>query len=683
MFDFIASEFGFFVFVSSFVVAAFLSVLFQKSDKLANVISSSVSIFGSFLGLIFASVVLLKNHEVSFSIGSSVFQTFAFSIRVDSLSAFFIFTISLIALLCSVYGLGYARHYYKKYNIGLLGFLYNLLVLALILIVSASNALFFLLAWEIMAIASYFLVVYDRNEKDNIKAGLLYFTMTYVGSALVLFGFLLVFKYVGSFDFNAIQESVSLIPSFVKDMVFILMLVGFGTKAGIIPFHIWLPSAHTATPSHISALMSGVIIKMGIYMMIRVFLDLLQPVPMWWGIFILILGSVSALLGVLYAIVEHDIKKLLAYHSIENIGIILLGIGSALIFFSMSLFALSLFSLIAALFHTLNHAIFKSLLFFSAGSVVNETHTRNIEEYGGLIKYMPHTAFFFLVGSMAISALPPFNGFFSEWITFQSLFQGIMVTDESTKWVFVSAAGALAFTGGLALFCFVKVFGAVFLARPRSKEVLQAKESSKTLLFGMGALALLSLLLGVFSGHVVSFLENIGRNFGAFKNVSEAMPVSAENGDIVSGGFSSVSAPLIILFFVVAFIITFLLQKLFLKKNQKVIMGETWNCGSDLSPRMEITSTGFGRSIVLIFRGLLKPSIQTDVKYNDALSRYLPKSRTITLGVRDIYQIYIYQPIDSTIRRIAVGLKKIQNGNINAYILYIFLALMVALYSVL
>src|SRR3989344_5882219 len=319
-----------------------------------------------------------------------------------------------------------------------------------------------------MSIASYFLVVYDRNDPANIKAGSLYLVMTYVGTAFIILAFLFLYKYTGSFDFSAIASGIALVPQSVKNAIFIFALIGFGIKAGIIPLHIWLPAAHPAAPSHVSALMSGVMIKTGIYMMMRLFLDILQPVPLWWGETVLVIGAVSSLLGVLYALTEHDIKRLLAYHSIENIGIILLGLGSALTFSSLGMPSLALLGIVAALFHTVNHAVFKSLLFLGAGAVINETHTRNMEEYGGLIRYMPQTAFFFLVGSMAISAIPPFNGFFSEWLTFQSLFEGIRILDTSVRWIFILAAGVLAFTGGFAAACFVKAFGVTFLARPRS-----------------------------------------------------------------------------------------------------------------------------------------------------------------------------------------------------------------------
>ena len=474
---------------------------------------------------------------------------------------------------------------------------------------------------------------------------------------------------------------MALVPDLTKDIVFVLAVIGFGTKAGIIPFHIWLPSAHPAAPSHVSGLMSGVMIKTGIYMMIRIFLDLMSPIPAWWGLLILIIGSISALLGVLYAITEHDIKKLLAYHSIENIGIILIGFGGALTFSSLNMPTLALISLTAALFHTLNHAIFKSLLFLSAGSVINETHTRNIEEYGGLIKLMPYTALFFLVGSMAISALPPFNGFFSEWLTFQSLFQGIMSLTSYAGWIFIVSAGALAFTGGLALLCFVKAFGAIFLARPRSEEVKHAKESSPFLLVSMGALALLSLLFGVFSGSVIQVINKVGQGLGIFSQVASLVSVNSSQ-TIFVGNFSFLSAPIFALIFAIVLTIVFLLAKYSVYRRQKIEIGATWDCGTDLTPRMAITSTSFARSIILIFKGVLRPRLHYDVKYHDSQSRYLPESRTVVISIKDIYSTYFYGPLSRFIVAFSERMRSIQNGNINSYVLYIFVTLLILLFLV-
>jgi hydrogenase-4 component B len=461
------------------------------------------------------------------------------------------------------------------------------------------------------------------------------------------------------------------------------MLIGFGTKAGIIPFHIWLPVAHPAAPSHISALMSGVMIKTGIYMMMRIFLDLLTPIPLWWGLTVLAAGAVSSLLGVLYALTEHDIKRLLANHSIENIGIILLGLGASLTFSSLGMPALALLGFVAALFHTLNHAIFKSLLFLCAGAVISQMHTRNMEEYGGLIKYMPQTALFFLVGSMAISALPPFNGFFSEWLTFQALFQGIAALDFSARWVFILAAGALALTGGLALACFVKAFGAIFLARPRSAEVAHAVEAPWPLRASMGALAALSLACGIFSGPLTKGIEAIGRNFGVFRNAAPFASFASGTGIAVGGDFASVSGPAFAIFFAVILALVMYITRRVVHARQKVTVGATWDCGTDLGPRMEITATGFARSLILIFQGVLKSSLQHTIEYHDAESRYLPRSRTVVLTVRDVYHTHLYQPLRAFIMGASARIKNIQSGNINAYILYIFLALVAALFSVL
>ena len=332
-------------------------------------------------------------------------------------------------------------------------------------------------------------------------------------------------------------------PQSLKNVVFVFALIGFGAKAGIIPFHIWLPAAHPAAPSHVSALMSGVMIKTGIYMLARIGWDMMPgPPPLWWGLLILICGSISSLLGVLYALSEHDLKRLLAYHSIENIGIILLGLGSSLVFLSAGLKTLALLGLIAALYHTLNHATFKALLFLGAGAVIAQTHTRNIEEYGGLIRVMPQTAFFFLVGSLAISALPPFNGFFSEWMTFQSLFAGISTFSLATKVIFLLAIGALAFTGGLAAACFVKAFGVTFLARPRSAAAGHAKESPLPLRIAMAALALSTLLLGLVSGGVSRGFAAIAGSLSAFQH-GEALPAASYGIMTVNTGFASVSMP--------------------------------------------------------------------------------------------------------------------------------------------
>lgn len=656
------------------VMGALVSLIVRKNDSLANWWGNSFAVSGAVMGLV-SSISVFTTGSFSFSISSSLpFLSIFFN--VDKLSAFFVFIISLIALVSSIYAFGYVEHYYKKYNIGALGFFYNIFLAGMAMVVSAHNAIFFLVVWEIMSLASYFLVVFENKEKDNVRAGSLYFIMTHLGTVFITLGFLLLYRATGSLDFSLIKENIGMVAPFMRNIIFVLMLVGFGTKAGIIPFHIWLPSAHPAAPSHVSALMSGVMIKTGIYMFIRIFMDIMPNAPLWWGMVILILGAISSFLGVLYALTEHDIKKLLAYHSIENIGIILLGLGSSLIFWSLDMKSLAVLGLVAALFHTLNHAVFKSLLFLGAGSVISKMHTRNMEEYGGLIKYMPQTALFFLVGSMAISALPPFNGFFSEWITFQSLFNG-MTMDISVRWLFIFAAASLAFTGGLAAMCFVKVFGVTFLARPRSEEVSHVKEVDITLRVGMAVLAGLTLIIGFVAGAVTNVITNIVKDLGIF-NSSEQVFSSSIFVFKLQNGFSSISMPFILINLVLASVFTFFMVS-FVAKKRKIKTGITWDCGTTLNSRMEITATGFARSIITIFKGVLRPTKQVNVEYHDENIRYFNKTNTVELGIKDVYRTYLVQPLQTFIIKVSEQTKKIQSGNMNAYILYILITLVALL----
>jgi hydrogenase-4 component B len=657
-------------------LGAAVSLATAKSDRVANWLASVFSCAAAVCGLVASAGVLLSGKVLFLSAGS-ILPLLTVSLRVDRLSAFFLFTISLIALAASAYGFGYAKHYFGKYNIGKLGFFYNLFILGMILVASAANAFFFLIAWEIMSLASYFLVIYDDRDPANVKAGTLYFIMTHIGTAFITLAFLLLYGSTGSFDFAAIKAGIGAVPAVVQSFVFLLALIGFGTKAGIIPLHIWLPSAHPAAPTHVSALMSGVMIKTGIFMMIRVFIDLMPTPPVWCGIVVLVAGAVSALLGVLYALTEHDIKKLLAYHSIENIGIILLGLGSAMVFVSLGLYPFAILALAAALFHTFNHAVFKSLLFMGAGAVISATGTRNMEEYGGLIKRLPQTAFFFLVGAMAISALPPFNGFFSEWATYQALFSGLMAGSAPIRLAFIFAAGALVFTGGLAAACFVKAFGVTFLARPRSEEAAHAHETSGIQRLAMAVLAVVALGAGVLAVNVMNILSGVAGSLGELGSYAPAFNAAASVFSL-KNGFASVSMPLIFIALLVAIVIAFLAVGIF-ARGARVKLGRTWDCGTELGPRMEMTATGFSRSIITVFRGILKPSKQMTTEYHDAEMRYFAKSKTVKLEVADLYAKYFYRPFRVAVVKVADKVKRIQGGNVNAYVLYIFLTLLVFL----
>lgn len=647
---------SFFITLTIFMVGALGSLILNKQARLASVWGNTMALIGSMYGLSTGISALLTRTGFVMNTNSSL-PLLSYTFRIDSLSAFFITVISLIGVVSSIYAYGYVRHYEGKYNLGTLGFFYNIFIASMLLVVSSGNFVFFLVAWELMSLSSYFLVIYEHKTPSVVAAGTLYFIMTHAGTACLTLAVILLYTFTGSFDFSVIRQTAGDIPHIARTIIFLLTLIGLGTKSGIIPLHIWLPSAHPAAPSHVSALMSGVMIKTGIYMMIRLYMDILPASPVFWGIFVLGIGAVSSVLGVLYALTEHDIKKLLAYHSIENIGIILLGLGSAMTFRSLNMSDLATLALTASLFHTLNHATFKALLFLGAGAVISKTHTRNIEEYGGLIKRMPYTAFFFLIGSLAISALPPLNGFASEWMTFQSLFAGIRTIHTWVLWAFVAGTGALAVTGGLAAACFVKAFGATFLARPRSAHAEHASEVSLPMRIAMGILTALTLIIGLYASTITSAIT---------------APF------VLHDQFAVLSMPATCMEIAAVVLLVYICVTLFTYKR-KVKIADTWDCGTTLTPRMEITATGFSRSIVTIFKGILRPSKQIDVEYHDADMRYFTRNNQVTLTIADPYRARLYRPVTNFVYWMSHTIKKIQIGPINTYVLYMFIALIILL----
>ncbi|MDD5593910.1 MAG: proton-conducting transporter membrane subunit, partial [Candidatus Margulisbacteria bacterium] len=370
-------------------------------------------------------------------------------------------------------------------------------ILAMLLVVSVRHAIVFLIAWETMSLLSYLLIFFEGDGEKSVTAATIYIAMTQAGTAFLVAAIFLMYKYCGSFDLLVMKQALATMPGGAKDLIFVLLLIGFGTKAGIVPLHIWLPYAHPQAPSHISSLMSGVMIKTAIYGLIRFVIFVLGVNAIWWGVAILVIAIISSLVGVIYALIEHDLKTLLAYHSVENIGIILMGVGGSMLFIKLGLPALAVLSLCAGLYHLINHAVFKGLLFLAAGSVYKATGTRDMEKLGGLIKKMPWTAGFFLVGAMGISALPPFNGFVSEWLTLIVLFLGALAVTGGLKLFLALTAAALALTGGLAAACFVKAFGITFLARPRSRKAELAEEVPLSMNLGAGFLAAMTVLLGL------------------------------------------------------------------------------------------------------------------------------------------------------------------------------------------
>ena len=431
-------------------------------------------------------------------------------VRLDALSGFFLVLIGIVTVAVALFGPGYVREFSRSRDpLWLLGGLTGLFLTGMLLVVLADDAFLFMVAWELMSVSSYFLVVFQHEHAANRRAAFLYLLMAHVGGLSILLGYGVLAAFGHGFTFEAMRAG-ELQPVW-SSVAFGLAFLGFGTKAGLVPLHAWLPEAHPAAPSHVSALMSGVMLKVAVYGFIRFTFDLLGDARLGWGVTVLLVGSVSALMGVLYALMQHDLKRLLAYHSVENVGIIFIGLGLSLVFLSAGLTVAGVVALIAALYHTLNHALFKSLLFFGAGAVLHATHERDIDRMGGLLRRMPWTGLFFLVGCISISALPPFNGFVSEWLTFQAALQAWSLKSGVLRSLLPITAAMLAVTGALAAACFVKVYGVAFLGQARSRHVRRAREVSLGMRAGQALLAALCLLLGVLPTTVVGLLNPVSQ----------------------------------------------------------------------------------------------------------------------------------------------------------------------------
>ena len=620
------------------------------------------------LGIIF-SISVIFGDMFSYDLSRGSYLKFGFF--VDRLSAFFILIISISVFAVSIYSTGYVREYFGKKNVGYLGFLYNIFILSMILVTSADNAIMFLIVWELMSVVSYFLVVYEHEKPETRKAGFIYIVMTHIGTGFIMISFLIFVGTSGSFSFGTFAEAGKTMTPLLKDLAFIFALIGFGTKAGIVPLHIWLPYAHPEAPSNVSALMSGVMIKIAVFMFIRVFFDFLGANHVWWGYIVLTLGTISAILGILYAVVESDIKRMLAFSSIENIGIILIGIGASMIFLASGKPVLSSIAAIAALYHLLNHSIFKGLLFMGAGSILYSTHTKNIEELGGLIKKMPKSAILILIGILSICALPPFSGFISEWLTFQSLLLGFNLNESFPMIILSISAAVLALTGALAAFCFLKFFGIGFLALPRSKHAEHAKEANTPMIIGMGILAALSILLGILPFYVLPVLERIAASFtgnpdsftfGAFATF--AIP----SGEI-SSGMISLSTPVIIAIIIIFMLILSMI--LFLINRKKQPEYETWGCGQPVSTsRNEYTAAAFSKPVQVWFKNLYRPAREIDVTYST--SPLIKESFKFESRIEQVIEQYLYEPVVGFVITRSRKVLKIRTGSIHTYLGYIF-----------
>ena len=595
------------------------------------------------------------------------------ALRLDPLGAFFLVVIGVGAIPAALYGAGYTAVYEDgRASLRLLGMMFNLFLLTMSLVTLADNVLTFLLMWEGMSLTSYFLVMTEAGEERTRNAGLWYIGMTHAGLVMLLAAFLLLTGGASSGAFADLRAIAPSLTPAVRDTVFVLAFLGFGSKAGIVPLHVWLPRAHPAAPSHVSALMSGVMIKMGVYGLLRIALDLLGGGPAWWGGLVLAVGVVSALLGVLYALMEHDLKRLLAFHSVENIGIILIGIGAGLMFHRYGLMPLAALGFIGGLYHVLNHAAFKGLLFLGAGSVLHATHTRNMEEMGGLIKRMPWTALFFLIGAAAISALPPLNGFASEWLVFQSLLGGVNIPVPEVAIVIPVAVGLLALTSGLAAACFVKAFGITFLALPRSSEAAHAHESPLSMQCGMGLLALACIGLGVAPFAVVPVLGGIVAGLGGLPDTRAEFTYSVF---LQTPGVFGQMSPTLMAFGLLLLLGLVPAVLWLLRLTSRPRLSDSWGCGRvGQTARMEYTATAFAEPLKRVFAEIYRPMKELTVDFHPG-SKYFVQSIEYRSEITPWFDQSLYRPFLESATFVAQQVRRLQAGSLHLYLLYIAIVL--------
>lgn len=665
------------VLLTCYLLGGLLPLCTPGRPHLQNLLAHGCAAAAGVMGVALGLAGLLADAPLTLALSSNI-PHLTFALRLDPLAAFFLLTISLVGLAASVYAFGYVAEFSGRVSFAALGSLLNGFLLSMTLVVLADNGFFFLILWEVMSLLSYALVVTEHEKPGVREAGLLYLVMTHIGTAFIILTFLIFFQETGSFSFEGFRHQDQRLPEGLRSIVFFTALVGFGAKAGIVPLHVWLPYAHPAAPSHVSALMSGVMIKTAVYALIRVYFDFLEgQFPWWWGFTLLVIGGTSALLGVMYALMEHDLKSLLAFSSVENVGIILLGIGAGMIFHTYGLHELAALGLLAGLYHTINHAAFKALLFLGAGSLLFAAHTRNIEEYGGLLRRMPWTGVFFLIGAVAIAGLPPTNGFVSEWLVFQSLFLSFQLPTLFLKLMLPIAAAMLALTGALALACFAKAFGMAFLAQPRSTHARQATEVPLSMRIGMGILAGVCALLGLAPMLIVPLLDRIT---GPLTGVAISAKVLALDGWVVAPitvEFSSISTPVLAALLIGAGVSGLLIARL-VGGKVRARYYRTWGCGLNLTPRMEYTATGFVQPIKKVFETIYQPTVKLEQEFLQQ-SKYFIKHQRFEFHIEPLFEKYLYKPVVAFLLATADRLRIIQAGSLHLYLTYIFVTLVLLL----
>ena len=592
-------------------------------------------------------------------------------VRVDALGSFFLLLIGALLLPVAIYAQGYLR---SERNVAPLVVFVPLFVLGMLGVVIADDAFTFMLSWELMSVASYFLVSFDHAHADHRHAAFIYLLMAHLAGLLILGGFAVLYIPAGSFEFSMMRGAV--LSPFWASVAFLLAAAGFGMKAGIVPLHGWLAEAHPAAPRHASALLRGVMLKAGVFGFLRLVWGLvgIHDFQWWWGTLVLAAGSGSALTGVLLALQQQDLKRLLAYSSVENVGIILIGVGLGMLLAHFGHPLLASLGLVAALYHALNHAMFKGLLFMGVGAVAHATGTRDMEAMGGLIRRMPTTSVLFLVACASISALPPFNGFVSEWLMFQTALMAPQLGGALLTAIVPFAAAVLALASALAATCFVKVFGIVFLGRARSEAAERAHEVDGWMRWGMAVPAAACLLLGLLPVAVVPLLDAVPLSL---LHVSLAASVHAHGWlwftpvDVSRASYS----PVVVLtgMLVLGGIAFWWLHP----RDSRLRRHVPWSCGHpQTGPRMQYTGTAFVQPLRQIFAGLYRPEVHAHLERPQPL---LTRQVRYVVHVRDLFVQILYLPLGRAVTHAANWLGRQHQRGIHAYLTYIFITVLVLL----
>lgn len=654
-----------------FIAGGILPALINGKQQIANSFANGCSFIGGILTTIIAGRLLIFNEEFS-AIAWRMMGNIVLKVHFDTLSALFLLVIGVMSVICSIYAQGYVTKYYKKNVAGYLGALMNIFIGSLIGVVGVDTSVTFLIFWEFMALSSFCLVMFEHENAKVRSGGYLYLIMTHVCGVFLSFAFLILYVYTGSLEFAAYKNVGAVLPETMKSVVFFCFFIGFGAKMGLFPINVWLPRAYPVAPSSATALMASAMIKTAVYAFLRVSFDFLGIGPAWWGITVMTIGTISAIVGIMLGVIQNDTKRFLAYSSVENMGIICVGIGASLYFQEVNQVVLGALAMTATLYHVINHSVFKSLLFMGTGAMLKATGTCNVSQLGGLIHRMPWTAGAFLAGGMSLASLPPFNGFMSEWALLQSLLHMVFDCDGAGVKLFAALVVAiLGFSGALAAVAVVKHFGTAFLAKPRGVAAANATEVNISMRFGMGLLAMLSLILGLYPGGVVTLTNAVINRYFAVQIGGDMMlyvPFSPQAMQTVSLGLVGVVFALLLIVTLVV------IQCSYGKSNY--VLQDTWTCGRAHVPKMEYTATSYSHPILRIFHRVLGLSRKVTVEKE---YEYYPKHIHHEIDISARVGDNVYKPSVGIMVQVLKQIKIIQSGNLQAYLSYMVAALILTL----